>query len=88
MTGLFSEILINDRPKKISVFANSPIILKPAFAMLKPGAGKVCLITSRKPSHQYFEFSLKVKMPGLNPGYLLKSFLLYTAFNGSNNDKR
>ena len=27
-------------------------------------------------------------MPGLNPGYLLKSFLLYTAFNGSNNDKR
>ena len=27
--------------------------------------------------HPWFEFSLKVKVMGLNPGYLLKSFLLY-----------
>ena len=26
-----------------------------------------------------FEFSLKVKVMGLNPGYLLKSYLLYLA---------
>ena len=36
-----------------------------------------CLITSSKLSRQYFEFSLKVKVIGLNPGYLLKFFLLY-----------
>ena len=35
-----------------------------------------CLITSSKLSRQLFEFSLKVKVMGLNPGYLLKSFLL------------
>ena len=34
-----------------------------------------CLITSSKLSRQWFELSLK--MMGLNPGYLLKSFLLY-----------
>ena len=34
-----------------------------------------CLITSSKLSYQQFEFSLKVM--GSNPGYLLKSFLLY-----------
>ena len=37
-----------------------------------------CLITSSKLSRQYFEFSLKVM--GLNPGYLLKSFLLFMIF--------
>ena len=36
-----------------------------------------CLITSTKLSRQWFEFSLKVKVMGLNPNYLLKSFLLY-----------
>ena len=36
-----------------------------------------CLITSIKLSRQLFEFSLKVKVMGSNPGYLLKSFLLY-----------
>ena len=36
-----------------------------------------CLIISSKLSHQEFEFSWKVKVMGLNPGYLLKSFLLY-----------
>ena len=35
-----------------------------------------CLITSSKLSCQWFEFSLKVKAMGWNPGYLLKSFLL------------
>ena len=35
----------------------------------------VCLSTSSKLSRQEFEFSLKVM--GLNPGYLFKSFLLY-----------
>ena len=47
--------------------------------------GKVCLMcfekkrlyTSRKFSHPHFEFSPKVKVMGSNPGYLLKSFLLY-----------
>ena len=36
-----------------------------------------CPITSNKLSHKEFEFSWKVKVMGLNPGYLLKSFLLY-----------
>ena len=35
-----------------------------------------CLITSSKLSCQKFEFFLKVKVMGSNPGYLLKSFLL------------
>ena len=35
------------------------------------------LITSSKLPRQHFEFSLKVKVIGSNPGYLLKSFLLY-----------
>ena len=36
-----------------------------------------CLITSRKLSRQWFEFSLKGKVIWSNPGYLLKSCLLY-----------
>ena len=36
-----------------------------------------CLITSGKLSRQLFEYSLKVKVVDLNPGYLLNSFLLY-----------
>ena len=36
-----------------------------------------CLYTSGKLSHPLFEFSLKVKVMGSNPGYFLKSFLLY-----------
>ena len=36
-----------------------------------------CLNTSSKHSPQLFEFSLKVKVMGSNPDYLLKSFLLY-----------
>ena len=36
-----------------------------------------CPITSSKLSCQKFEFSLKVKVMGLNPSYLLKYFLLY-----------
>ena len=36
-----------------------------------------CLISSSKLSHQWFEFSLKVKVMWSNPGYLPKSFLLY-----------
>ena len=36
-----------------------------------------CLYTSSKLSCPEFEFSLKVKVIGLNTGYLLKSFLLY-----------
>ena len=39
-----------------------------------------CLISSSKLYLKYFEFSLKVKVMGLNPGYLLKSFLLYLLF--------
>ena len=35
-----------------------------------------CLNTSSKLSCQKFEFSLKAKVMGLNPGYLLKSFVL------------
>ena len=38
------------------------------------------LITSSKLSLQLFELSLKVKVMGLNPSYLLKSFLLYKQF--------
>ena len=34
-----------------------------------------CLVTSSKLSRQWFEFTLNVM--GSNPGYLLKSFLLY-----------
>jgi hypothetical protein len=37
----------------------------------------ICLITLTKLSCPEFEFSLKVKVMGLNPGYLFKSFLLY-----------
>ena len=37
----------------------------------------VCLIISSKLSRQKFEISLNEKMMGSNPGYLLKSFLLY-----------
>ena len=40
-----------------------------------------CLITSSKLSRQLFEFSLKLKVMGLNPGYLLKYFLLYLRLN-------
>ena len=36
-----------------------------------------CLYTTSKHSHPYFDFSLTVKVMGLNPGYLLKSILLY-----------
>ena len=36
-----------------------------------------CLYSSSKISRSYFEFSLKVEVIGLSPGYLLKSFLLY-----------
>ena len=36
-----------------------------------------CPYTSSKLSHPWFEFSLKVKVMGLNLGYLFKSFLLY-----------
>ena len=36
-----------------------------------------CLYTSSKLSHPKFEFSRKVKLMGLNPGYLLRYFLLY-----------
>ena len=39
-----------------------------------------CLITSSKLSRQQFEFSLKVKVMGSNPGYLLKYFLLYIQY--------
>ena len=35
-----------------------------------------CLHTSSLLSHPWFEFSLKVKVMGSNPGYLLKSFLI------------
>ena len=38
-------------------------------------------ITSSKLSHQKFEFLLKMKVMGLNPGYLLKSFVLYGLAN-------
>ena len=36
-----------------------------------------CHVTSSKLSCQYFEFSLKLKVMGSNPGYLLKSFLYF-----------
>ena len=36
-----------------------------------------CLYNSSKLSRPWFEFSLKVKVMGLNPGYILKYFLLY-----------
>ena len=36
-----------------------------------------CLVTSSKLSRQWFEFLLKVKVMGSNPGYLLKHFQLY-----------
>ena len=36
-----------------------------------------CLHTSSHVSRPKFEFALKVKVMGSNPGYLLKSFLLY-----------
>jgi len=40
-----------------------------------------CLYTSNKLSRPYFEYSLKVKVVGSNPGYLLKSFLLYNKYS-------
>ena len=36
-----------------------------------------CLYTSSKLSRPKFDFTLKVKVMGSNPSYLLKSFLLY-----------
>ena len=36
-----------------------------------------CLKTSSELSHKWFEFSLKVKVMGSNPDYLLNLFLLY-----------
>ena len=36
-----------------------------------------CLITSIKLSRQQFQFLRKAKVMGSNPGYLIKSFLLY-----------
>ena len=36
-----------------------------------------CLYNPTKLSCPYFEFSQKVKVMGLNPGYFLKSFLLW-----------
>ena len=40
-----------------------------------------CLYTSSNFSRPWFEFSLKVKVMGLNPGYHLKSFLLCSLAN-------
>ena len=40
-----------------------------------------CLYNSSKLSRPKFEFSLKVKVIGLNPGYLLECSLLYPKFN-------
>ena len=45
--------------------------------LLKTKPAMFCLFTSSKFSRQWFEFSLKVKVLGFNPGYLLKSLLLY-----------
>ena len=39
-----------------------------------------CLYTSSKLFHPQFEFSLKIKVMGSNPGYLLEYFLLYRYF--------
>ena len=36
-----------------------------------------CLYNSSKLSRPQFDFSLKVKVMELNPGYLISSFLLY-----------
>jgi hypothetical protein len=44
-----------------------------------------CVYTSSKLSRWKFEFSLKVKVMGLNPGYLLKSFLLYLKLRFASN---
>ena len=40
----------------------------------------VCLIPSSKLSRQWFEFSLKLKVIGSNPAYLLRFFLLYLKY--------
>ena len=40
-----------------------------------------CLYITSKISHPEFEFSQKMKVMGLNPGYLLKSFVLYGLAN-------
>ena len=50
-------------------------ILKQKFCWRNPAI--FYHITSDKVSCQWFEFSRKVKVVGSNPGYLLKSFLLY-----------
>ena len=44
-----------------------------------------CLYTSSKLSRLYFEFSLKMKLKGLNTGYLFKSFRLYDTIEFSRN---
>jgi len=49
----------------------------PTLQKFVVNAQQCCLYTSSKLSRPYFEFSLKVKVMGSNPGYLLKSFLLY-----------
>ena len=64
----FTQILlkVSKYHKKNWYFPN---LKKKTFTMF-------CHYTSSKFSLSLFEFSLKVKVMGLNPGYFLKSFLL------------
>jgi len=50
-------------------------LLKTKCSLTSPS--NVLLVASSKLSRQWFEFSLKLEVMGSNPGYLLKSFLLY-----------
>ena len=51
-------------------------LLKTKSLLTSPSNAMFCLITSSKLSRKQFQFSLKLKVMGSNPGYLLISFLL------------
>jgi hypothetical protein len=56
-----------------------PLHLKQTFLPIIGSLTQGCCLPCVAALRNQFEFSLKVKVMGSNPGYLLKSFLLYKA---------
>ena len=66
----------HSRFKIVLLVVNSECKAQRGFKNLMYIALGFCLYASRKLSLPKFEFSLKTKVMGSNPGYLLKYFLL------------
>ena len=78
--GLNSGYLLKSSVFYLEIKTKNLISITLKFPLVKSllkNPAMFCLYTSSKFSHPYFEFSLRVKVMGSNPGYLLKSFLLY-----------